>query len=80
MFTARAGLEEARIKPFTDALFAMDFENPEHRPILEMEGLKKWVCAKIGWLRLPQKRLQGPRYFLNLLAAASLGLPQTPSV
>jgi phosphonate transport system substrate-binding protein len=43
MFTGRKGLDEATSKAFSAALYAMDWNNPKHRPILEAEGLKKWV-------------------------------------
>jgi phosphonate transport system substrate-binding protein len=43
MFTARAGLPEADKRAFQKALFAMSWDDPEHRPILEAEGLKAWV-------------------------------------
>ncbi len=28
-------------------LMAMDFDKPAHRPILEMEGLRKWVLPRM---------------------------------
>ncbi len=43
MFNGSPELDSAVSKAFADALFAMSFDNPKHRPILEMEGLKKWV-------------------------------------
>ncbi|MCI4352989.1 MAG: PhnD/SsuA/transferrin family substrate-binding protein [Thermoplasmata archaeon] len=43
MFTARPGLEPDRIRSFAEALEAMSFDNPEHRKILEAEGLRSWV-------------------------------------
>jgi ABC-type phosphate/phosphonate transport system substrate-binding protein len=43
MFTARPGLDEAASRRFADALYAMSFDNPKHRAILEAEGLRKWV-------------------------------------
>jgi ABC-type phosphate/phosphonate transport system substrate-binding protein len=42
-FTALPRLPEERTGPWLDLLLAMDWDNPEHRPILEMEGLRKWV-------------------------------------
>ncbi len=42
-FTALPSLTDERVKPWLDALLAMDWENPAHREILEMEGLKQWV-------------------------------------
>lgn len=45
MFTARAGLDSALERTFVDALAAMSWENPKHRPVLEAEGLRKWLAA-----------------------------------
>jgi ABC-type phosphate/phosphonate transport system substrate-binding protein len=45
MFTGRVGLEGSARRKFTDALFAMCFDNPAHRRVLEAEGLKRWVPA-----------------------------------
>ncbi len=47
MFTARAELEPARERLFADALAGMDFDNPDHRPILEAEGLRKWLPPQL---------------------------------
>lgn len=46
-FTALAGLPEDRIAPWVDHLLAMDWENPTHRRILEMEGLRQWVLPRL---------------------------------
>jgi len=43
MFTGRVGFPEEKMRRFADALYAMDWENPEHRKILEGEGLRQWV-------------------------------------
>ena len=45
MFTARTGLDGGIEKRFVDALSAMSWENPKHRPVLEAEGLRKWLVA-----------------------------------
>ena len=47
MFTARVGLEPEIGKRFTDALLHMSIDNPEHRPILEAEGLRQWISADL---------------------------------
>ncbi|HXT47372.1 MAG TPA: PhnD/SsuA/transferrin family substrate-binding protein, partial [Gemmatimonadaceae bacterium] len=47
MFTARAKLEPEIERRFTDALVKMSIENPVHRPILEAEGLKRWIAADV---------------------------------
>ncbi|MCA1560418.1 MAG: phosphate/phosphite/phosphonate ABC transporter substrate-binding protein [Acidobacteria bacterium] len=48
MFTARPGFDAARARRFIEALSAMSFDNPEHRPVLEAEGLRKWVPADVN--------------------------------
>ncbi len=48
MFTARPGLEPALKKQFVDALLLMRIENPSHKPILEAEGLKRWIPADLA--------------------------------
>jgi phosphonate transport system substrate-binding protein len=43
MFDARVGLGEAEAAGFSNALRAMKWEVPEHRRILELEGLREWL-------------------------------------
>ncbi|HEY3234182.1 MAG TPA: phosphate/phosphite/phosphonate ABC transporter substrate-binding protein [Polyangiaceae bacterium] len=47
MFTGRADLEPGKAVRFAQSLFAMSYENPAHRPILELEGLKQWVPPRL---------------------------------
>lgn len=42
-FTSLDTLNSERSAAWVASLMAMDWENPAHRPILEMEGLRKWV-------------------------------------
>ncbi|MEO8329378.1 MAG: PhnD/SsuA/transferrin family substrate-binding protein [Candidatus Nanopelagicales bacterium] len=46
-FTALPSLAEARGEAWVSHLLKMDWDNPEHRPILEMEGLKRWVRPQL---------------------------------
>jgi ABC-type phosphate/phosphonate transport system substrate-binding protein len=46
-FTVLAGLAEDRVEPWVDKLLAMDWDDPQHRPILEMEGLRQWVSPQL---------------------------------
>ncbi|MGH3861821.1 Rv1680 family SBP-like protein [Actinokineospora sp.] len=46
-FTALPSLSEDQSAPWVDQLLAMDWDNPDHRPILEMEGLRRWVRPKL---------------------------------
>lgn len=46
MFDALPTLTAAKRAGFTRALFAMRWEVPEHRRLLELEGLKQWMPAR----------------------------------
>lgn len=43
MFDALPTLDTGKIKRFKSALFAMTWDNPGHRRLLELEGLKQWM-------------------------------------
>jgi ABC-type phosphate/phosphonate transport system substrate-binding protein len=43
MFDALPTLTDEKAHAFEKALFAMKWENPQHRRILELEGLKMWM-------------------------------------
>jgi len=43
MFTARPDLDREREQRFVEALTAMSYDNPAHRPILDGEGLQRWL-------------------------------------
>ena len=47
MFSARIGLDRAKSKAFVDALLAMSWDNPAHRLVLEAEGLRQWIPARV---------------------------------
>ena len=43
MFDAMPSLPEAKRERFVRTLFEMRWENPEHRRLLELEGLREWM-------------------------------------
>jgi phosphonate transport system substrate-binding protein len=43
MFDALPSLDAGRARAFQEALFAMSWDDPGHRRILELEGLKQWL-------------------------------------
>ncbi len=45
MFTGRDGLDPESRDAFLAALLSMSWDNPEHRPVLQAEGLRAWVKA-----------------------------------
>jgi ABC-type phosphate/phosphonate transport system substrate-binding protein len=45
-FTVHRDFPEARERSFLEALFAMSYENPQHREMMDMEGLRAWLPAR----------------------------------
>ena len=59
MFTARPDLDLEQEHRFVEALSAMSYDNPVHRPILEAEGLERWLAPQIdGYADLRQAAAQ----------------------
>jgi phosphonate transport system substrate-binding protein len=46
-FTAMDTLAEDRAEPWVRHLLAMSWDNPDHRRILELEGLRRWVRPQL---------------------------------
>ena len=71
MFTARPDLDLEREKSFVAALLAMSYDNPVHRPILEAEGLKRWLTPHLdGYANLRQAADQ-QGFFKQVLAKSA---------
>jgi ABC-type phosphate/phosphonate transport system substrate-binding protein len=47
MFTARPDFDKALERRFAEALAGMSYDNPNHRAVLEAEGLKRWVTPQL---------------------------------
>lgn len=45
-FTALPSLSPERSKAWTDTLFSMSYENPDHRRMMDLEGLKAWLPGR----------------------------------
>jgi phosphonate transport system substrate-binding protein len=59
MFTARPDLDLDRQRQFSEALSAMSYDNPVHRPILDAEGLQRWLPPHVdGYAALRQAAAQ----------------------
>jgi phosphonate transport system substrate-binding protein len=59
MFTARPDLDPQMEARFVDALLAMNYDNPVHRPILEAEGLQRWLKPHLdGYAELKEAAAQ----------------------
>jgi phosphonate transport system substrate-binding protein len=59
MFTARPDLDREQERRFADALSAMSYDNPAHRPTLDAEGLKRWLTPQVdGYAELREAAAQ----------------------
>jgi ABC-type phosphate/phosphonate transport system substrate-binding protein len=47
MFTARSDLDREQEQRFVAALLAMNYDNPDHRSILDAEGLQRWLTPQL---------------------------------
>ena len=48
MFTARPDLDRKQEQRFVEALTAMSYDNSAHRPILDAEGLHRWLLPHLN--------------------------------
>lgn len=46
VFTVLESFPAEQEEAFLKALFAMDYENPDHREMMDLEGLKQWVPGR----------------------------------
>lgn len=70
MFTARPDLDSERERRFVEALLGMSYDNPNHREILDAEGLQRWLVPHLdGYNALRQAAAQ--QGFFNQLLAKS---------
>ena len=46
IFSGRPDLEVEKFEMFAKILHKMDYNNPEHKEMMDMEGLKKWVVGR----------------------------------
>jgi phosphonate transport system substrate-binding protein len=51
-FTALPGFDEERANAWVSHLLRMSWDDPDHRRILEMEGLKRWVRPELDGYRV----------------------------
>ena len=58
LFDAHPDLDQEKIESFKRALFAMKWENPRHRRLLELEGLREWLPPREEGYRSLEKALQ----------------------
>jgi phosphonate transport system substrate-binding protein len=62
-FTVRADFPPEREQQFLRALFAMSYDNPKHREMMDLEGLKAWVPGRTSGYGLLHEAVERQHFF-----------------
>jgi ABC-type phosphate/phosphonate transport system substrate-binding protein len=71
MFTARPDLDLERERLFANALSAMSYDNPVHRPVLDAEGLRRWLPPHVDGYDALRQAAAHQGFFKPLLAKSA---------
>jgi phosphonate transport system substrate-binding protein len=71
MFTARPDLSLEQQHRFVEALSAMSYDNPVHRPILDAEGLQRWLLPHVDGYADLRKAATEQGFFNQVLARSA---------
>lgn len=71
MFTARPDLDRELERRFVEALSTMSYDNPVHRPILEAEGLKRWLTPHVDGYAALRKAAAEQGFFKQVFAKSA---------
>lgn len=64
-FTVRADFPQAREQQFLQALFSMSYDNPRHREMMDLEGLKVWVPGRTSGYGLLHEAVERQHVFAD---------------
>jgi ABC-type phosphate/phosphonate transport system substrate-binding protein len=63
VFTVRQDLDPIRERRWLDALFAMRYDIPEHREMMDLEGLKAWLPGRTSGFEALTAAVSAERFF-----------------
>jgi phosphonate transport system substrate-binding protein len=63
VFAVRDDFPEEREKEWLEVLFSMDYDNPAHREMMELEGLKEWLPGRTTGFGPLADAIERQRYF-----------------
>jgi phosphonate transport system substrate-binding protein len=64
-FTALEDIDPELEKRWTETLFKMDYNNPEHRYMMDLEGLKEWRPARTHLYKDLSEAVQEQKFYEN---------------
>jgi ABC-type phosphate/phosphonate transport system substrate-binding protein len=62
-FTVLADFPSEEERRWTDALFSMRYDNPSHREMMDMEGLRAWLPGRTSGYAPLAEAVRAQRYF-----------------
>jgi phosphonate transport system substrate-binding protein len=71
MFTSRPEFDRELENRFAEALLAMSYDNPAHRPILEAEGLVRWLTPHVDGYDALRQAADQQGFFNRVLAKSA---------
>lgn len=63
VFTVRKDFDREREKQWLDALLSMSYDNPAHREMMDLEGLKAWLPARTSGFSALSEAVRTSRFF-----------------
>jgi ABC-type phosphate/phosphonate transport system substrate-binding protein len=63
VFAVREGFPAETEKRFLDALFSMTYDNPAHREMMDMEGLRAWMPGRTTGFEILSDAIREQRFF-----------------
>jgi ABC-type phosphate/phosphonate transport system substrate-binding protein len=63
VFTVPESVSDERIKPWLDTLFTMSYDNPAHREMMDMEGLKEWLPGRTSGFAALSEAVERQKFF-----------------
>jgi ABC-type phosphate/phosphonate transport system substrate-binding protein len=68
VFTVREEFAENLERPWLDALFSMSYDNPDHREMMDLEGLKEWLPGRTSGFAALTEATEKQAFFEKALA------------
>jgi len=65
-FTVRADFPPEREQQFLGVLFSMHYDNPKHREMMDLEGLKAWVPGRTSGYGLLHEAVEKQHFFAGM--------------
>jgi ABC-type phosphate/phosphonate transport system substrate-binding protein len=70
VFTVRSDFEPEREQRWLEALFSMSYDNPDHRKMMDMEGLRQWLPGRTSGFGPLSEAVERQRFFDSREGAA----------